>query len=276
MKTSLDKRKLPLVGIAFLCAVLFFVSGESSHGPQARGNAGEDLSDLMVAVTCYQPPYFLMNGDGGTEWSLIASTLNKAGHFLPYAVYMSHEEAIQAFERGDIDVLTVCAGSEGKGHEKWHASAPLLPREIIAITLADQARTIQTLTDLQGLRICSHPSILAVLGDALPPDVELKSEFHLTENYMLNMIRMFERKVDVLICDLSTFEYYRQRLPDSALYSQTITVHKIFPAKPTRLLFRDPELRDKFNAVLEEVKAQQSTISPIVQNGDSSVHQEQP
>jgi polar amino acid transport system substrate-binding protein len=269
MKMSLGNWKLLLMGIAFLSALLFFVSSESSHDPQARGDAGTDLTDLMVAVSCYQPPFFLTNGDGGTEWQLIVSALSKAGNVSPLAVYMSQEEAIQALERGVVEALTVCPGDEGKDYEGWHVSAPLLPREIIAVTLADQARTIQTPADLQGLRICSHPSIRAVLGDALPRDVELKSEFQQTENYMLNMIRMFGQEVDVLICERSTFEYFRQRLPQSALYGQDITVHKIFPTKPTRLVFRDPALRDKFDTALKEAKEQRSTTSRVLQSGDS-------
>ena len=251
-----------------LAALLVSVIGADApgahelHSHSAGLNGETHTHELGVAITCPSPPYYSLNGnDHGDEWTLIKSAFTKAGH-PAHALYLPLPDAINALNKGWIDAVWVCAGTQPATQETQYLSKPLLPRQFVAISLADRDITIGTLADLRDKKVAAHPEVIAVIGTPLQQIERDNPAFRSVSNHMLLALMLFTGQVDVLVSERSVFEYYRHKMPNSVHPEQPVACNIIFHAAYPRLVFTDRTLRDEFNAAWTVVRQQYVSQKP--------------
>ncbi|MFN2284311.1 MAG: hypothetical protein ACK2UQ_07805 [Anaerolineae bacterium] len=242
--------KSRIIGVALLGAGLIanaVVAGPNPYTHPAGPNGETHTHELGVAITCASPPYYYLNGhDGGREWSLVADAFRQTGH-PARALYFSLGDALDAFRNGWIDAVWVCGGTEIEIPEGWYWSKRLLPRRFAAATLADMHRPIESLADLAGSTVGVHPEVAAVLGDALKPLEGIDPPLQVIANHALLLLKLYRRRLDVVVVETSAFEYFRQKLPAAVQSGESVALHEIFSPLYPRLVFRDSMLRDAFD-----------------------------
>lgn len=216
---------------------------ENVHGPK----------QITVAVPDGKPPFFTIKGDGGREWALIRSALLETGHHVGRPLFVPLADAVNLLNRGLVDAIWLSPASEPTEAARWHLSAPLLSRDLVAITLVDRALTLTTVDDLRGKKVGSLPAAEGLLGRVLVSRITDFCSYEVCRTDSLMLLKLFEGRLDVILSERSTFDYYRQLLPASVGRDQAVVYHEIFPPSYPRLAFRDVVLRDEFNAALAKI-----------------------
>jgi ABC-type amino acid transport substrate-binding protein len=178
---------------------------------------------------------------------LLSAAFDNIGHSAR-ALYLPLPDALMDFRQGWLDAVWVCGNTHPESKETWHWSEPLIPRQISAITLAESDMPISSVPDLSGKTVGIHPEVSEVLGDTGLQLQEIDPPLQSIANHALLLLKLFTRRIDVLIEETSTFEYFRNKLPATVQPGQGVVTHEIFPPIYPRLIFRDAKLRDEFNA----------------------------
>lgn len=246
-----------------------------SHHPNAHpaGPNGEIHShELGVAITCASPPYYYLNGDdGGQEWALVSAAFDRIAH-PARALYLPLSDALRDFRQGWLDAVWVCGNAQRELPKSWHWSEPLISRRFAAITLAESDMAIQSIADLSGKRVGIYPEVSEVLGDSIVPLRKIQPPLQSIGNHALLLLKLFTHRIDVLIAETSTFEYFRKKLPSAVEPERPVVMHQIFPPMYPRLLFRDAILRDEFNAawvLLSDKSDGKPLVSPSISTNDT-------
>lgn len=273
-------RRVAILLAGAIGAAVVAAQGPRSHSVGVHGDI--HVHELTVAITCASPPYYYLNGtDGGREWSLIAAVFQKSG-YPATALYIPMSEAVNALEEGWIDAVWACGNTEAAVQNGFYFSEPLIPRQFIAITLADSGMSIDTVADLVDKKVVLHPEVEAVMGDPLQDMEHQVASLRLISNHALLAMMLFTGQVDVVVAEKSTFEYYRKKLPKAVHPERPLVFHPVFPPAYPRLFFADRTLRDEFNtarnALQEEYPHEQApwhaeTIRPL-ENTQKQVDQE--
>lgn len=240
-----------LRGVAVL--LIGLVSSAAGYAHELRshsvGQNGEiHVHELSVAITCASPPYYYLNGkDGGVEWSLIAAAFKKIGHPAA-ALYIPMPEAMNALRQGLLDSVWTCDKAYVAAQNGLYMSEPLLPREFVAVSLADRGISITSVTDLIGKRVAIHPEVEAVIAEPLKEVEHNDSSVRMIGNHALLEMMLFTGEIDVLVAEKATFEYYREKLPKRVHPEQSLTFFPILAPVYPRLIFTDQALRGEFNS----------------------------
>lgn len=215
---------------------------------------GNHKTEVTVAIAHGNPPFYTLNGDGGIEWQLIKSTLDAIGHHTSRPLYIPRRRAMELYERGVVDAIWLANPDQEREGEGWHLSDPLLPRDYVAITLAHEGLVITSPDSLDRMDVGIEPGAEKVLGDTLLLSQGYDAAFQLCKSDTLMLLMLYENRLDAIISEESTFEFYRKHLPLSVHKEQAVTYHKIFPTIYPRLVFYDDVLRDEFNEELKKAK----------------------
>ena len=212
--------------------------------------------EVTVAVTAGEPPFYTLNGDGGQEWVLIKSVFTATGHHIARPLYVPASEAIKLYDQGLVDAIWMGRASQDMEMDHWHLSDPLLPREFVAVTLTDSELTLSSPADLKEYYFAGLPQVIKLLGDdVIPPIIDSDVPNRTCPTHTLLLLMLFDGRLDVAICEKSTYEYFHNKQPSSVLREQAVTYHRIFPIVYPRLVFHDNVLRDEFNAALKKIRS---------------------
>ena len=214
------------------------------------------VHELGVAITCASPPYYYLNGnDGGQEWRLIAAAFENSVHPAA-ALYLPMPEAVHALGARWIDAVWTCGDTEIPFQEAIYYSELLIPRQFVAISLADSGISIDTVADLVDRKVALHPEVKAVIGKPLEDIEHDHGSFQLISNHALLAMMLFTGQIDVLVAEKSTFEYYRRKLPKRVGPETSPVFSPVVPPVFPRLVFTDRTLRDEFNAARNALQAE--------------------
>jgi ABC-type amino acid transport substrate-binding protein len=239
--------------LTIIVAVLISFS-TAAHDQVSSPQNGKHTSEVTVAITHDSPPFYTLNGDGGSEWRLIESVLGEIGHHSSRPLYIPFRQAMDLYERGMVDAIWLGMPNQKRESENWHLSDPLLTREFVAITLAKNDLAITTPDDLNALDVGYVSCVKELLMDVQKPSTGNNAAYKICKSDTLMLLMLYENRLDVAISERSTFEYYRGKLPQSVHKEQAVTYHKIFPPVNPRLVFYDAVLRDEFNVALQRIR----------------------
>jgi polar amino acid transport system substrate-binding protein len=261
--------------LILLCSCLFVVLIGSAFG-QESGIYSHEIApgvihkhELSIAVSCAEPPYYGFNGFEGKEWGLVKTALLNVGHEARL-YYLTAAEGVSAMEKGEIDAIWTC-GSVQASPDGYYLSAPLLPRQCVAISLARNNLKIDTLDDLAGKKVAFHTSLYATMGPELGEFIANNPLVQSVANHQLLDMLLYNGRIDVLISELSVFNYNLQQLSPRVDTTQPLVFHNIFPVYYPRLVFKDEGLRDEFNVAWQVLVKQES--QGTIKAGEASTRQ---
>lgn len=251
--TIFHQRILRYLTVLVAFVISFSTAGHELETSHPRNN-GNHKQEVTVAITHGDPPFYTLNGDGGSEWQLIKSALAEIEHHTSRPLYIPLSQAMDLYNRRVVDAIWLSQPSNNQGSEHWYLSDPLLKREFVAITLTQNDLAITTPDDLNALDVGYVSCVKALLPEALQPPTSVDPAFQVCKSDTLMLLMLYENRLDVAIGERSSFEYYREKLPQSVHKNQPVTYHNIYPAVSPRLVFYDSILRDEFNEALRKVR----------------------
>lgn len=205
----------------------------------------------IIAITCPYAPYFGLGNDSGTEWALIASALRKADREPKY-LYVDYDEGVRYAESNYVAGIWICGGMRWPKNG-FFPSTPLLKRNFVVITREAAELEIARLEDLSGITVAAHPDVLRVLSPQLESMPKESTEIRGVANHALLASLLTTGQIDALITEKSVFQESLKRVPEDADPTQPLTFHEIFAPVSPVILFKEEDLRDRFDAAWKAI-----------------------
>ena len=209
-----------------------------------------------IAISCPYAPYFGVGGDEGREWRLIVSAFSAFGQKVQH-LYVSFEDALRYFESDEVVGIWVCGGM-GIPDKDYYPSAPLLERRFVVATLAEAELEFEQLDALAGFKVGIHPDVLRVLQPQIPQALQRSENLEEIANHVLLASLLFTGRIDALITEESVFQDNLRLVPRAADPAQPIQFRRPFEPVFPRILFKDRELRDRFDKALQRITISQT------------------
>ena len=240
-----------LMGSAVVAVLVIAAYYTGTFGTKAESSlAVEPDRHVAIAITCPYAPYFGIGGESGTEWQLIVTAFADFGLHAKH-LYVSYEDALRYFQSEQVKGVWICGGMGGPING-YFASAPLLERRFVVVTLAENEIEFEYLEMLANFQVGAHPDVLRVLQPQIKNRLEAAESFREIANHALLASLLFTGRIDALITEQSVFEMNLQSLPREADPSQQVHYHRLFESVYPRILFKDQALRDRFNEALKK------------------------
>lgn len=214
------------------------------------GPAAAAMPEVRIGVGLTKPPYILETGDGGIEYEIAEKALD-AGGYRMVAQHLPPARALALMRAGLLDgMLTVDEGIGGHGF----FSDTYMHYQNVATTLASRGIRLNDVGDLEQYSVAAFQNASLILG----PDFRLLTARHrdykehpqqITQNRLL-----YTGRVDVVVGDRLIFRYLNRQVEASINTAQPLVHHMIFKPSPRKAVFRDPELREAFNAGLKKIR----------------------
>ncbi|WP_158597944.1 substrate-binding periplasmic protein [Noviherbaspirillum saxi] len=208
------------------------------------------LIDLQIGVGLTKPPYILGPGAGGMEYEIADKALEAAGYRM-VAQHLPPARALALLRVRRLDGMLSVA--EGIGGENYF-SEPYLHYQNAAISLRSRGIRLRGMDDLRLYSVAAFQNASLILGDEFRSAIARHPDYkeypqQLTQNKLL-----FTGRVDVVIGDRLIFRYLSRQLESPINVQQALTYHPLFPPSPRMAAFRDPVVRNAFNAGLKTIR----------------------
>lgn len=238
---------------AFFCLAFALASFWGFYGESA---------ELMVGFGHDKPPFIIEARKSGIEVDIVREILRRMDITMN-PKFMGRERLADSIVAGDI------AMGSGMRSEDTRIvfSAVFSLYHNVAMTRKSDNITLKVIEDLSKYSVTAWQGASKDLGDRFGAAVE-KSPLYREYPYQQQQIKSFlYKRYQVVVSDRSIFSWFvnslKNEVPDVDL---AFTVHEIFPASTGYSAgFRDPALRDAFNAKLEEVK-KDGTFDKIIKS----------
>lgn len=200
------------------------------------------------------PPYCIPESDSGIELDIMREALAMRGHVLKPR-YTSFARIPVMFESGQVDAAMTDAGTN-LSSAGGHYGDPAVIYDNVLISLKQRALQIKQPADLAGLSVLSFVGAVNRYPDWL---TQVKKNGHYSElNDQSRQVLMLSRgRVDLVLSDRYIFRYFSRLLQQKEGFTPpVIEEHRFVKLNPQdyRPIFRDPAIRDDFNAGLRQLK----------------------
>jgi polar amino acid transport system substrate-binding protein len=240
-----------VVSIAFFCVLAWLAA-------PSRASAGE-LIEVRIGVGLGKPPYVMASGRSGMEVEIAEKALS-AGGCRMLAQYYPQARALALLRVGQLDgMLSVDEGIGGDGY----FSEPYMHYQNVATTLASRKIGLGSIADLDNYSVAAFQNASLVLGDDFKALAARHRNYREHPQQITQNRLLYTGRVDVVIGDRLVFHYLNRQIEASIDTSQKLAHHPLFPPSPRKAAFRDPALRDRFNAGLKAIR-QDGTYAAIV------------
>ncbi len=201
---------------------------------------------LQLLVGVDKPPYIKVATQTGYELELLHAVVKRMG-FDSQFIYVPNGRLLDLFNKGQADMVSLQRGSSSG----FYATQPYISYQNILIVRKDLYKDILTLGDLVGLRVMAFQNARLFL----PPDygqaiTKTASYQEVVDQHQLPAL-LLKNRVDVLVMDRNIFwHYYHQSAPKD----NSLKVLSFFQPNHYHMLARSPEVAERFNKALAEVK----------------------
>ncbi len=201
---------------------------------------------LQLLVGVEKPPYIKVSTQTGYELELLSAVVKRMGFDCQF-IHVPNGRLLDVFNEGQADLVSL-QRSAPKG---LFATEPYISYQNILIVRKDLYEEILSLSDLVGLRVMAFQNA----RQFLPPDYadainKTSSYLEVVEQHQLPAL-LLKNRVDVLVMDRNIFwHYYHQTAPDDS----SLKVLSFFQPNHYHMLARTPEVAERFNKALMEVK----------------------
>ena len=207
-------------------------------------------ADVRVGMGLTKPPYIMESGKEGIEVEIAEQALAAVGDKM-IGLQFAPARGLAMQRAGQLDMLlTVDEGIGGKDY----FSEPYVNYQNVAITLAARKIVLRRIEDLGNYSVAGFQNAGVILGERFRAVVDRHTDYKEYPQQIIQNNLLYTVRVDVVVGDRRIFRYFMTRLDPKVDASQPITVHTIFPPSPRKAVFKDPGLRDRFNAGLKIIQ----------------------
>lgn len=201
---------------------------------------------LQLLVGVEKPPYIKMATQTGYELELLSAVVKRMG-FDSQFIHVPNGRLFTLFQDGQADLVSLQRSTP----EGFFATQSYISYQNILIVRKDLHKELLSLTDLIGLRVMAFQNA----RQFLPPDyveaiTKTSSYQEVVDQHQLPAL-LLKNRVDVLVMDRNIFlHYYRQTAPND----DSLKILNFFQVNHYHMLARTPEVAERFNQALAEVK----------------------
>ncbi|MGW8390690.1 substrate-binding periplasmic protein [Pseudoduganella sp. HUAS MS19] len=234
--------KLPGLGICKSAAVLA-VWMQAAVAAEVSMAFGEKI-----------PPFCFPETDSGIELDVMRESLAFRGHVLKPRYY-SFARIPVAFKAGEVDAAMTDLGED---MSSWGANYgnPAVIYDNVFITLKERHLTITRPEDLQGLTVIAFVGASRRYPEWLDA-VRKAGRYYEQNDQALQVLTLDRGRYDVVLSDRNIFKYFTLQLKlNRSFKPRPVAEHPFVKLNPMdyRPVFRDPAIRDDFNAGLKHLK----------------------
>lgn len=211
--------------------------------------AHADKPELTTAISLDIPPYVMRTASTGLEVDIIRRAL--PDHALTFT-QMPYADLQTAVQRGRADVSVAVRQN---GDDTVSYSEPFITFQNVAASRRSDNLKIDTIDDLGDYTVLTWQGADRELGEAFErlfgPGAPHHDHYEEVADQEEQIRRFWEDKGSVAVIDRSIFVYFTKELGHSM---DEVELHDLFPpVTDFRVAFKDPALRDSFNARIAEL-----------------------
>jgi len=147
-------------------------------------------------------------------------------------------------------MLTVDEGIGGNGF----FSDTYMHYQNVATTLESHGIRLRSVGDLGPYSIAAFQNASLILGPEFKSLAERHRDYKEHSQQITQNRLLYTGRVDVVVGDRLIFRYLNRQVDASIDTSQPLVHHAIFKPSARKAAFRDPALRDAFNAGLKKIR----------------------
>ncbi len=211
--------------------------------------------DVRMAFGDRIPPFCFPETNSGIELEVIGEALAYRGHQLRPSYYPLARVPM-AFKTGLVDAAMTDAGQDMRATGAHYGDSAVVYDNVL-ITLAERHLKIRTPEDLHGLTVIAFQGAAKRYPQWLGP-VVAEGHFFEQNDQAIQVQTLEIGRYDVVLSDRTIFHYFRAKLQqETGQTPKAVVEHDFTKVNPNdyRPLFRDPKVRDDFNAGLRHLKA---------------------
>lgn len=201
------------------------------------------------------PPFCFPEDDSGIELEVIGEALAFRGHILK-AFYFPFARVPLAFKNRTVDAAMTDAGEDMRPFGAYYGDSAVVYDNVF-ITLRSRKLQIHSPADLRGLTVISFQGAAKRYPKWLDAVVQA-GKFYEQNDQSIQVRTLNLGRYDVVLSDRTIFRYFtRQTEYELGKELNPVEEHEFTEIRPEdyRPLFRDPKIRDDFNAGLKKLKA---------------------
>lgn len=207
---------------------------------------------LRIGIGLAKPPYFMPEDIElpGFEYEVAEKALAASGYTM-LVESLPPARALALLRAGLLDGMLSVDEGIGGSH---HFSQPYIHYQNVAVTLASRGIKLERVEDLLPYSVAAFQNARLILGDDFQRMAARHRDYRehprqLTQNRLL-----FAGRADVVIGDKHIFRYLSRHMETPLPGEQSIDFHPLFPPHPRLAVFRDPKVRDAFDAGLRAIR----------------------
>lgn len=205
---------------------------------------------LRVGMGLTKPPYILESGKSGLEVEIAEQAFAAVGYKMS-GLQFPPARALAMHRSGQLDALLTV--DEGIGGTDFF-SDPYITYQNVATTLTSRRISLKRVEDLEAYSVAAFQNASVILGERFKAVAERHADYKEYPQQIIQNNLLFTSHVDVVVGDRLIFRYFITRLNPKIDATQSVTYHPLFPPTPRKVVFRDAELRNRFNAGLKTIQ----------------------
>lgn len=201
------------------------------------------------------PPFCFPESDSGIELDVIGEALAYRGHRLEPRYYPLARVPL-AFRRGEVDAAMTDLGQDLSTVGAHHGDPAVIYHNVF-VSLRSRQLRISKPEDLKGLSIVAFQGAAQRYPEWLTASQRDGLYFE-QNNQELQVLGLNKGRYDLVLSDRSIYRYFELLLERTSLFkAKGVEMHAFVEEDPKnyRPIFRDPQIRDDFNAGLAQLKA---------------------
>lgn len=211
-------------------------------------------ADVRLAFGQSLAPFADERTGQGIEIEILRAALRAAGHRL-VPVFLPQARVPLALQDAQLDgaaTLTADSGVQAAYSDVY------IHYDDVVITHRGRLQPPVTLASLAGLRVVGFQNAARYLGPDFAAMVRDNPRYVEQANQLTQVRMLFGGQADALVIEARIYAWQVAQLRQSRFREMPVPVDSfaLFERIPYRVAFRDPALRDAFNAGLSQARAQ--------------------
>ncbi|TFV99563.1 transporter substrate-binding domain-containing protein [Oxalobacteraceae bacterium OM1] len=207
------------------------------------------LPPVRVGMGLTKPPYVFESGREGIEVEIAREAFAAAG-FDMSGLQFPPARGLGLLRAGQLDALLTVDEGIGDGY----FSETYVVYHNVAVTLARRHIPLKHIDDLPDYSVAGFQNASVTLGPHFHDVAQRHPQYREYAQQITQAKLLFTGRVDVVVGDRLIFRYFAAHMDGGIDGGQPVVFHDIFPPSPRKVAFRDPALRDRFNAGLRAIR----------------------
>lgn len=226
-------------------------TADQAEAPAAGSAASAPAGpELRIGFSTSSLPYVDIVNKSGLEPRLVSAALSRSGYrVLP--VFLPHARALELVRKGSLD---------GCGPVGRHADVAglalgdmYLQYRNVAVSLEAAGLDINMLAALRDLPVTAFHNARVFMGPDFAAMADANPRYEEQVDQRAQVEAFFQRRDRVIVVDERIFAFHRARLAARGV-GEPVRIHRIFSAQDRFFVFRDPAVRDAFDAGLRQLQ----------------------